>query len=285
MNNENSFTQTITYSVIRLENPTDFCLRDIFECGQCFRFSPLNEDKAAYGGVAHGKYLKIAQQQSDILLYTNEHDFRTVWYDFFDLALNYQDCQSTFPHDDHLQTAAKVAKGIRILHQEHWETLCSFILSQNNNIPRIRSLIEALCRAYGESFEHDGGKYYAFPTVDAIAQATEAELRALKVGFRAGYIADAARRIASGDIDLTAIEAMTTEKACSELCKIRGVGPKVASCVLLFSYRKYDCFPTDVWVKRILEKYYPSGTDGRYFGEYAGIAQQYLFHYERNLSE
>lgn len=287
MNNIKSYPpiHAVSETSLLLYGTRNFCLRDIFDCGQCFRFYPLNEEKTAYGGVALGRRLKIEQTQNGLLFHTTEREFRSLWYDYFDMALDYEDCKRSFPCDAHLQKAAEAASGIRILHQPHWETLCSFILSQNNNIPRIRSLIESLCRTYGEPFCHEGNIYHAFPTAEAIAHATESELRALKVGFRASYLADAARKTASGTVDLTAIESLPTEKACAELCKINGVGPKIASCVLLFSYRKYDCFPIDVWVKRILEKYYPKGTDGTYFGKYAGIAQQYLFHYERNLSE
>lgn len=285
MNNTNTLTKASEVSRLRILSDTNnFSLRDIFECGQCFRFSPLNDAKTAYGGIAHGRYITLAQEPDGIYITSNTDDCTSIWHDYFDLDFDYEACKKTFPNDEHLLKAANAASGIRILHQEHWETLCSFILSQNNNIPRIRSLIEALCKAYGEPFSENGAVLYSFPTAERIASVSENELLSLKMGFRAKYVSDAAHKVASGYIDFSDIEKKDTAEASSKLCEIKGVGPKVASCVLLFSFRKYDCFPIDVWVKRILDKYYPNGTTAEYFGKYAGIAQQYLFHYERNLS-
>ena len=182
-----------------------------------------------------------------------------------------------------LKALFKFANGIRILHQDHWEALCSFIISQNNNIPRIKKIIEALCSAYGDVIyiDENGKNYYSFPSPEKILEAGEKKIFELKTGFRAKYIIDAARKVSSGEISFEEIEKASTDEAMKILCKICGVGPKVASCVLLFSFRKYDCFPIDVWVKKILDKYYPDFTGKEYFGEYAGIAQQYLFYYER----
>lgn len=275
-------SHTAETTLLTLPCPVCFSLSDIFDCGQCFRFYPLNKEKTKYAGVACGRYLELEKRKNSLLLRTTQQEFDTVWRDYFDWDFDYQVCQEQFFFDPHLKDAVLSFPGIRILHQEHWETLCTFILSQNNNIPRIRSLLESICRTYGDPLEGNGRTVYSFPSAQRIACLSQQELYALKTGFRAKYLIDAAQRVACGDIDFQQIEGMSTEKAISELRRIKGVGLKVASCVLLFSFRKYDCFPIDVWMKRILNSYYPPGTDASYFGPYAGIAQQYLFHYERN---
>jgi N-glycosylase/DNA lyase len=182
-----------------------------------------------------------------------------------------------------MEKAIAAGDGIRILKQEPWETLCSFIISQNNNIPRIKSLISAVCRSYGEKFEYDGKEYYAFPTPEALLAAGEDGLKALKTGFRAGYLISAAEHCAGG-MDLYKIrDEYTYEQGMEELCTIKGVGPKVASCTLLFALDKKSAFPVDVWIKKTIDKYFGGYLDVSSLGEYAGIAQQYLFYYERSL--
>jgi N-glycosylase/DNA lyase len=172
--------------------------------------------------------------------------------------------------------------GIRLLRQEKWETLCSFIISQNYNIPRIRSLIEAISRRYGDKIDSwSVGDFYSFPTAKRIANASIDELRELKVGFRAPYIYDAATKVASGELDLESLNSLTTDELLASLMSIKGVGLKVASCVALFAYGRLDCFPIDVWVKRVIEKYYPEGFDHTVLPNTAGLVQQYLFYYER----
>lgn len=267
-----------------LRAPRAFTPNVLFESGQCFRFYPKNEEKTRYGGVAHGHYFEVELCGEEILFPNmTEKAFSSTFRDYFDLDFDYDACILSFPKDEYLRSAVRSCGGMRILHQEPFETLCSFILSQNNNIPRIRSLIEALCAAYGEPIPHGEKTDYSFPSAEVLASASEAELRSLKVGFRAPYLLDAARKVADGTVDFDKISALPTEEGLHELCKIKGVGVKVASCVLLFAFRKYDSFPIDVWMKKILSEHYPPDTDGAYFGPYAGIAQQYLFHYERNL--
>jgi N-glycosylase/DNA lyase len=272
----------INNNILTLKNVKNFKLTDIFDCGQCFRFN--KKEDGAYYGVAYGKYIELSQINDDIIIKNSTpDDFDNIWQDFFDLDFDYEKCKEHFPNDKTLHTAADFAKGIRILHQEHWETLCSFIISQNNNIPRIKKIIESMCEKYGEvvHIDENGKKHYSFPSPSRILEAGEKEIFDLKTGFRAKYIIDAAKKVVSGQIDFEKIENAPTEKALEMLCEISGVGPKVASCVLLFSFRKYDCFPIDVWVKKILDKYYPDFTTKEYFGKFAGIAQQYLFYYER----
>ena len=169
-------------------------------------------------------------------------------------------------------------RGIRILRQDGWEALCSFIISQNNNIPRIKKIIENMSKTFGEKI---GDDLYAFPTAKALYEAGEDKIFELKTGFRAKYIYDAAKKVANGEIDLSLIDKMPTKDALEYLMQIKGVGLKVASCALLFGFNKTDAFPVDVWVKRVLEKYYPNGLDLDNLGDYAGMIQQYLFYYER----
>jgi N-glycosylase/DNA lyase len=268
-----------------IKNPCNFKLSDVFDCGQCFRFNKT--DTGIYQGVAFGKYIEISQTNDGIVIAnTDEAEYNTLWKDFFDMDFDYSACIESFSFDTTLTKACTYANGIRILHQDHWEALCSFIISQNNNIPRIKKIIESLCQKYGNCVytDHNGKKHYSFPTPQRILDAGEKEIFELKTGFRAKYILDAARKVCDGTVDFKEIENMDTESALKCLCNIKGVGPKVASCVLLFSFRKYDCFPIDVWVKKILAKYYPDFSGKDYFGKYAGIAQQYLFYYERCIN-
>ncbi len=283
MNNKYLYDESAnTITICEIKN---FELADIFDCGQCFRFN--KKENGTYYGVAFGKYIEICKVGNNVILKNvTPEEYDNVWYYFFDMAFDYSACVNEFPDDKTLQTAAKFAQGVRILHQEHWETLCSFIISQNNNIPRIKKIIETLCRELGDEIYTDefGNKFYSFPSPERIIEAGEQRIFDMKTGFRAKYILDAAKKVASGEVSFAEIETASTDEALEMLCKICGVGPKVASCVLLFSFGKYDCFPIDVWVKKILEKYYPDFKGKEYFGKYAGIAQQYLFYYERCIS-
>lgn len=274
-----------TLYTTKINKPNNFILSDIFDCGQCFRFN--KNGKHSYNGVAYGRYLEITEDHNSIFISSaEESDYNCVWHDFFDMDFDYSSCISSFSFDKTLKSASEYASGIRILHQDHWETLCSFIISQNNNIPRIKDIIEKMSEQLGTHIytDENGKKYFSFPTPQAVLDAGEDKIFELKTGFRAKYILDAARKVCNNQISFNSIENMSTDEALSKLCEIKGVGPKVASCVLLFSFRKYDCFPIDVWIKKILEKYYPDFSGKEYFGEYAGIAQQYLFYYERCIS-
>lgn len=277
-------------AIFEMERPPCFDLAQIFECGQSFRFRRVEPEKGdnvcVYEGVALGRYLKIAQTPESVLFYnTDEAEFRAVWARYLDLDTDYPAIASGFEGDAALARAARFSSGIRILKQDKWETLCSFIVSQNNNIPRIKGILEALCECYGETVHHENGRtFYAFPTPEALFAAGEDGLFALKTGFRAKYLYDAAKTVCEQPFFLTEADGMKTPQAISHLCKIRGVGEKVASCTMLFGYLRYDAFPIDVWVKKILAKYYPNGVGGCLAGKYAGIAQQYLFYYERCMN-
>ena len=266
-----------------INKPINFDLAQIFDCGQCFRFNKHKEFQSTYCGVAFGKYLEISQDEYNIYFHgIGEEEYNNTWHSFLDMDGNYQGIIDTFHDDKTLTAASEFASGIRILKQEPWETLCSFIISQNNNIPRIKGIIENMSREFGEEFyDYRGNKHYSFPTAKSLADAGENAIFALKTGFRAKYIFDAATRVENGEINLKSIYEMNLDDAMQTLMKIKGVGPKVASCVLLFGFSKYDAFPIDVWVKRILANYYSEGMSPHFAGKYAGIAQQYLFYYER----
>lgn len=273
-----------------IERPRNFDLTQIFECGQSFRFRRIEPEKGdticVYEGVALGRYLKIVQTPESVRFGgTDETLFRTVWARYFDLDTNYAAIAAGFEGDAVLARAARFSSGIRILKQDKWETLCSFIVSQNNNIPRIKGILEALCERYGEAVHREGGRtFYAFPSPEALLAAGEDGLYAMKTGFRAKYLYDAAKTVCEQPFFLTETDGLKTPQAIQHLCKIRGVGEKVASCTMLFGFARYDAFPIDVWVKRILAKYYPNGVGGCLAGKYAGIAQQYLFYYERCMN-
>ena len=264
-----------------IKRPDNFDIEQIFDCGQCFRFGKHPEKRDTYCGVAFGKYLEITQSENEIIFNCDESAFHDNWHSFLDLDNNYSLYIDSFKDDKVLYEASLFSSGIRLLKQDPWETLCSFIISQNNNIPRIKGIIENMSKAFGESFEQEGNTYYSFPTAKALCDAGEEKIFSLKTGFRAKYIYDAASKIVSGEINLDAIFDMDLESAMQTLMKIKGVGPKVASCVLLFGFSKYDAFPIDVWVKKILANNYSDGIPSHLSGKHAGIAQQYLFYYER----
>lgn len=259
-----------------IKNQKHFSLDQTFDCGQCFRFN--RGPDGIWQGVAYGKYLSGYTDGEDTVIFCEKEEYFEIWEGFFDLKRDYSLVCASFSHDTQVSDASEIGKGIRILKQDKWETLISFIISQNNNIPRIKKIIEALCEALGEPL---GNGLYSFPAPEKILAAGEEGLAPIKAGFRVKYILDAAHRVHSGEIDLEHIASLSYEEAEAELMKIKGVGKKVASCVLLFGYGFLSAFPIDVWVKRILEKYYDESFDPSSLGEYAGIAQQYLFYRER----
>lgn len=272
---------------VEIENVDFFDIFQTFDCGQTFRFEKVGE--RCVEGIAHGKLLRLTEKDGKIITNATADEFESIWKRYLALDKEYDKINGYFANgdDEVLKAAAIYGKGIRILRQDPWEALCSFIISQNNNIPRIKKIISALSESFGESFEYEGKTFYSFPSAQALCDAGVDKIFALKTGFRAKYIADAAEKVVSGEIDLKKIEALSTDEAMKELLKIKGVGPKVASCALLFGFDKTDAFPVDVWVKKVFAKYYPDGFDVASFGDSAGIAQQYLFYYERwqNISE
>ncbi len=270
---------------VTFPRPKNFDLDLIFDCGQSFRFAKSSD--CSYSGIAHGRLVDFVQDEKEItIIGSDESELEGIWRDYFALDLDYSllrdEISKARPHDTVLKEAMEYGAGIRLLRQEKWETLCSFIISQNNNIPRIKGLVEAISREFGDKIESGFvGDFYSFPSADKIAEAGIERLRELKVGFRAPYIHDAASKVASGEIDLDALDSLSSDELLSALMTIKGVGLKVASCVALFAYGRLDCFPIDVWVKRVLAKYYPEGFDHKALPNTAGLVQQYLFYYER----
>ena len=263
--------------VVIVEGVCDLDLSQTLDCGQSFRWS--EQPDGSFKGVAFGKCVTVSIDGDK--LYINNStvdDFFDIWQDYFDLRLDYGKIreQICLIHPV-LADAAKYAPGIRILRQEMFEALCTFIISQNNNIKRIKGIVQRLCECFGEEIEENT---FAFPTAQRLAELSPEDLAPLRAGFRNRYIIDAAQKVASGEVNLNKCIGCDYEEARKELMKITGVGVKVADCTLLFGMHRIEAFPVDVWMRRALEKLFPNMTPDD-FGEYAGIAQQYIFHYSR----
>lgn len=261
---------------IYIYNLKNFDLPQTLDCGQAFRWRCLEGEK--WCGVANNHYLELENlYDGTIVLYnTTENEFNNFWKNYFDLERDYSKIIESISQNKILKTASEFGKGIRILNQEPWETLCSFIISQNNNIKRIKGIIESFCRLFGEKI----GDYYAFPTADVVTKLTLEDLAPIRSGFRAKYILDAAQKINAKEINLNALCDMAIDDARNELMKIKGVGPKVADCALLFSHKHIEAFPQDVWIKRAMQSLF-GGELPKVAKEYAGIVQQYIFFYAR----
>ena len=250
------------------------------DCGQAFRWSE-NED-GSWHGVAFGRAVNIAQNGEKMIVSgdVREGD-EQIWTDYFDLNRDYAAICEKLKADGWLNKAITAYSGIRILKQDEWEALCSFIISQNNNIPRIKGIVERLCSTFGEDL---GNGDFSFPSAEKLACLEPDDLAPLRAGFRNKYIIDAAQKVAGGEVDLKKMRSCDMDEARAELIKIKGVGAKVAECTLLYGCGRVEAFPVDVWVRRIMAELYPEGlpecTDG-----VEGIAQQYLFHWRRNLEE
>ncbi len=257
-----------------------FSLKDTLNCGQCFRWD--EREDGSFFGVVQNKTLTLKQENDTLTLFdTSKTDFLDFWQEYFDFNLNYTEIKSFLSKDEVMQKASTFAGGIHILKQDPWETLCSFIISQNNNIPRIKGIVSRLCETFGDKIT-DG--VYSFPSYEVIANQTVETLAPLRSGFRAKYILDAAKKLQSGEVSIERIKTADFSNAKEELMKILGVGTKVADCALLYGFYRLEAFPEDVWIKRAMASLYPNGLPEEYTS-YAGIAQQYLFHYVRNFPE
>ena len=275
-------------SAVRICDVEHFDVGKVFDCGQCFRFEEID---GAVCGVAFGKYIMLEQTGNTVRITgVSEREYMDKFERYLGLDEDYTAIREDIGarmgvYGDIIHKAMDIADGIRILQQDRWETVASFIISQNNNIPRIKKIIENMSAGIGERFTgFDGNVYYAFPTAEAVLAAGEEGLAPFKMGFRARYLIDAARKYLSGEVDFENIAAANADDAQKALMNICGVGPKVASCALLFGFHKLEFFPIDVWIKRVLAKYYPDGIDISSLGAYAGVAQQYLFYYERYIA-
>lgn len=283
-------------NVVMLENLNYFDIRQILESGQVFRFEKISD--RSYLLNAKNKLIKIIQQEdsdSVFVHHTNLGELEEIWSSYLDLTTDYKEIvQILSQKDDYMSQAIAFGRGIRILKQDPWEMLISFILSQNKAIPHIKECIKNITQQFGlpiDQYDEYGSTHYTFPTVEQLAVATEEALRACKVGFRAPYIVDACQKVLNGKLMLNELYVLTAEEAKEKLMQVKGVGPKIADCILLFAYSKTEVFPTDVWIKRVIEGAYFGGKTMKpdeiqsfakeYFGKMAGYAQQYLFFYAR----
>lgn len=276
---------------VHIKNLIEFDPKDILTCGQCFRF--YEEDDESFTIVAYGKVLNIKKEEDDIyIIGSNEEDFKNIWYKYFDLEKDYKKIEKALSIDPVMKKAISYGKGIRILNQEKFETIISFIISANNGISRIRKSIEKISNLYGNYITEDKNRsYYSFPSPSVLKDIDPLEIREkTKVGFRDKRIVESSKMIYNKDIDIEEISKLSLQSQREELMKLPGVGPKVADCILLFSFERNESFPVDVWIKRVMEELYIKeeiqkkevAQKGReIFGAYAGFANQYLFYYGR----
>ena len=252
-------------------------LAETLDCGQSFRWA--ENENGGFHGVAFNRAVDVYLDGENLRIDgCTQEEFNLIWKNYFDLDLDYgkirEDISRIHPV---LFEASSYAPGIRILKQEPFEALCTFIISQNNNIKRIKGIVQRLCESFGEKI---GDNDYAFPTALRLSRLEPDDLAPLRAGFRNRYIIDGARKVMSGEVDLDKCRTLPYEEARKELMKIVGVGVKVADCTLLFGLHRIESFPLDVWMKRAMKVLFP-GMKPEDFGEYAGIAQQYIFHYSR----
>lgn len=277
------FTPTKKYVTIsngddmdyKIDNIDCLDLAETLDCGQAFRWRE-NPD-GTWFGIAYGKELTLSLNEGTLTLFnTTEQEYYDIWENYFDIKRDYKGIENLLKNDKTLTKMYTLSRGVRVLNQEPWETLCSFIISQNNNIKRIKSIIERLCENFGEKLCHG----YAFPTADTVAKLSVEDLSPLRCGFRAKYIIDAAQRVNSGEINFNTLRQCDIITARKKLCTIYGVGEKVADCTLLFSLGFAEAFPKDVWIKRAMPLLFPTGLPKECAG-IEGIIQQYIFSYAR----
>ena len=285
----------------KLENIDSFELADIFECGQCFRWN--KQEDGSYTGIFKRNVINVKKEnchQGTSLVTIKgicDGNIKDVVEDYFDLDRNYEEIKEKLSKiDDNVKTSIEYGNGIRILNQDLWEMIISYIISANNNIPRIKGIIERLSKAYGDEIEWNGEKYYTFPTPEQLKDVTVADYRKLGTGFRDIRLYETVHMILDKKVDLEQLQnEPDTNKVREQLLTLSGVGPKVADCILLFStLKRFEVFPVDVWVRRVMNELYIKNEDEtkvnkkqieklahEKFGNLAGIAQQYLFYWKR----
>lgn len=278
---------------IILEQVSDFDVAQTLNCGQCFHFRQIGENE--FGVVAFGRLLHISQAGERVCFHnTDMQEFEQVWRGYFDLDTDYAQIKSQLAESGtELAAAMKEMWGVRILRQEFWETLMSFIISQNKQIPHIKQIVWAISEKYGDYLGNLGGvDFFSFPSVEQLSSVTAEDFKELKTGFRAPYLANAVECVNGKIVDESVLRTLSGEECIENLCKIKGVGRKVGSCVTLFSLSKMECFPIDVWIQRIMEHIYFHRTATKAeieklaserFGALGGYAQQYLFYYGREI--
>ena len=282
-----------------LNNIPSFNSKHIFECGQCFRWD--EESDGSYTGIVGKNVINVKQVENRVIFSSYGADnLEKLVINYFDLTRNYEEIKDKLSKiDEHLARSIEYGSGIRILNQDLWETIISFIISANNNIPRIKGIINRISKNYGEKIEWNGKEYYTFPTVEELSKARVEELRALGLGFRDVRVYETTRKILEKQVDLEELhKEKDTQKVRDILLTLDGVGPKVADCILLFStLKRFDVFPIDVWVRRVMNELYIKNEDEtkvskkeieklakEKYGNLEGIAQQYLFFWKRDTA-
>lgn len=293
-----------------LEGLKSFNIKQILECGQCFRWDKISDTN--YIIVAYGRVIEVLQQGDKATIYnSNEEDFNNIWINYFDLERDYDEIKIELAKDEILRKSVDFGYGIRILNQDPFEMLISFIISARNSIPSIKKTVKKICEAWGERIEYKGEEYYTFPTAKAIKEATLEDIQGTGASFRSKYIVDTIKKVNEAievkedmgknpdkyserpeilDFDLEYIKSLSDDECHIALQKFMGVGAKVADCIMLFSMAKHSAFPVDVWVKRAMIYFYvaPDVSLNKMrvfardkFGAYSGMVQQYLFYYAR----
>ena len=282
--------------IYKIKNIDSFELKDIFDCGQCFRWN--KEDDGSYTGVFKGNVLNVSKNDKEITFKgICKGNIKDVVEEYFDLNRDYEKIKEELSKiDENMKTSIEYGKGIRILNQDLFETIISFIISANNNIPRIKGIIERLSKKYGKEIIWNGKKYYTFPTAKSLKNVSVKEYRDLGLGFRDIRLYETVKMILEGKVNLEELEKnKNTIEVREKLLELSGVGPKVADCILLFSdLKRFEVFPIDVWVRRVMNDLYIKKEDEtkvnkkeieklakEKFGDLAGLAQQYLFYWRR----
>ncbi|HOB20885.1 MAG TPA: DNA glycosylase [Candidatus Atribacteria bacterium] len=279
-----------TDNSIVLTGVASFHPAHIFDCGQAFRWNP---DGKGYTGIVGDKVIRVVCENDSVILEgASYEDYESLWRHYLDLDRDYETIKQEFSKDPVLAEAVSYGWGMRILNQDPWETLISFIISANNNITRIKGIVERLSASLGRAVPFEDKAYYTFPDPSALAGADDNTLKRCGCGYRGPYIRETARMVADGKLSLADLKQLPYAEARKHLLSCKGVGEKVADCILLFSMNHTEAFPVDVWIKRIMEQLYTHkplsvkeirAYAGVRFGKYAGLAQQYLFYYARDM--
>lgn len=282
-----------------IEMKDSFVPKHIFECGQCFRWNIQND--GSYTGVFKNNVINVKKDNNKIIFNgICENNIETICREYFDLDTDYTKIKKVLSGvDDYLKKSIKYGEGIRILKQDLWETIISFIISANNNIPRIKGIIERMSKKYGNEIIYNGNSYYSFPTPQQLSKASVEDLRELGLGFRDKRVYETTKMILNKEIDLNKLKEIKDSGLLrEELNKFPGVGDKVADCIMLFSMKRFDVFPVDVWVRRVMNELYIKAENEEKinkkqirnlaeekYGNLAGIAQQYLFYWKRETDK
>lgn len=263
----------------------NFSLKQISDSGQCFRMREEKDGK--YSIIANEAYLLTEQNEKEIIFYCSKEDYETTWRGYFDLDTDYGFYINAIDKKDkYLTDAAEYGIGIRILKQDVWEMIITFIISQQNNIKRIRKCIDTICEKYGEAKQTESGVvFYTFPAPEVLAKVTEEEFKACNLGYRSKYLVKTSGMIASGEFEIADLYTMDYPMAKKKLMELAGIGSKVADCICLFGLHMMDAFPIDTHIIKVLEEHYPKGFPFELYSGFSGVLQQYIFYYDLTKSE